>query len=70
MKTRVTEEKYDEMLGVLPPAYWNGNLFLVGEPFDHDEQGRARFDAYSNPSKGRYYNLGLMTISEAKNYKH
>lgn len=30
-----TEERYDEMLCVLPPALWLAKGFLVGEPFDH-----------------------------------
>ena len=30
-----SEERYDEMLGVLPPALWLSKGFLVGEPFDH-----------------------------------
>jgi hypothetical protein len=30
-----TEERYDEMLGILPPALMLGKGFLVGEPFDH-----------------------------------
>jgi hypothetical protein len=30
-----TEERYDEMLGILPPAMMSSNGFLVGEPFDH-----------------------------------
>lgn len=33
--TEVSEERYDEMLGVLPPAIQTGMGFLVGEPFDH-----------------------------------
>ena len=31
----VGEARYDEMLGVLPPALWIDKGFLVGEPFDH-----------------------------------
>jgi hypothetical protein len=31
----VDEARYDEMLGVLPPALWTAKGFLVGEPFDH-----------------------------------
>ena len=31
----VGEARYDEMLGVLPPALWIAKGFLVGEPFDH-----------------------------------
>lgn len=30
-----TEERYDEMLGVLPPEVMTGYGFLVGEPFSH-----------------------------------
>jgi hypothetical protein len=30
-----TEARYDEMLGVLPPAHWTGKGFLVGEPSTH-----------------------------------
>lgn len=30
-----TEERYDEMLGVLPPALMERRGFLVGEPMDH-----------------------------------
>ena len=30
-----TEERHDEMLCVLPPAYWDHNGFLVGEPSTH-----------------------------------
>lgn len=29
------EDRYDEMLGCLPPAVMDGKGFLVGEPFDH-----------------------------------
>ena len=41
------EHKYREMLEVLPPAFWVGGLFLVGEAMDHDyATGRPRFSAY------------------------
>jgi hypothetical protein len=30
-----SEERYDEMLGILPPTVWVGKGFLVGEPHDH-----------------------------------
>ena len=41
-----TEERYDEMLGVLPPAYWSSIGFLVGEPMDHNANGQPRFSAF------------------------
>jgi len=41
------EEKYHDMLNVLPPAKWTGGAFLVGEPWDHDAgNGRPRFAAF------------------------
>ena len=30
-----TEKRFDEMLGILPPALWIGKGFLVGEPMTH-----------------------------------
>lgn len=35
----VTEERYDEMLGVLPPEIMTGLGFLVGEPSDRPHGG-------------------------------
>lgn len=35
MWKEIDETRYDEMLGVLPPALMLGKGFLVGEPFDH-----------------------------------
>lgn len=42
-----TQERYDEMLNVLPPIDWNARGFLVGEPYDHHAtSGKPRFTAY------------------------
>jgi len=30
-----SEERYDRMLGILPPTVWVGKGFLVGESHDH-----------------------------------
>jgi hypothetical protein len=63
----VSEEKYDEMLGVLPPERATDNAFLVGEPTDHalDRSGRfgARYDLYFI-HEGRYYYGGLASVSD------
>ena len=50
----ITEARYDEMLGMLPPAVHRAHGFLVGEPMDHDGNGRPRFSAFLT-SAGRYY---------------
>ena len=43
---KITEERYDEMLGMLRPAAMTGYGFLVGEPSDHNERGQPRFKAF------------------------
>ena len=62
-----TLEKYDEMLGCLPPAVCNSGGFMVGEPHDHcAKTGKARFQAYVH-IKGKYYAASRpMTIAEFK----
>ena len=57
----VTEERYYEMLGVLPPERMSGGAFLVGEPVDHN--GHFRYDYYF-AKDGRYYHGGLNTTRE------
>lgn len=61
---QTTEERYDEMLGVLPPALWLGHGFLVGEPFDHDRMGRPRFAAFVYIDGKFYENSDPMTAQE------
>lgn len=42
-----TEDRYNEMLEVLPPAYRLNTWFLVGEPSDHDiRTGLPRYYGY------------------------
>jgi hypothetical protein len=66
-------ERYDEMLGILPPALWLANRFLVGEPADHRRckitkkvlpTYSAFFFAY-----GRYYESDPMTVPEFRAFK-
>ena len=44
--TPTTEDRYNEMLEVLPPAVWTGLGFLVGEPQDHNAEGQPRFACF------------------------
>ena len=47
--SETTEEKWWEMLEVLPPAAYNGKDFLVGEPCDHHAgSGQPRYEGYRN----------------------
>jgi hypothetical protein len=62
------EERYDEMLGVLPPALWLSKGFLVGEPFDHrtctvTNVVRASYAAFFQKD-GKFYEGGNMTMPE------
>jgi hypothetical protein len=48
-----TEERYYEMLGVLPPASQAGAAFQVGEPMNH-ETGRPTFATFCERD-GKFY---------------
>lgn len=63
---QVSEERYDEMLGVLPPAVMTGFGFLVGEPMDHNSQGRPRFSAFVQAGGNFYEAREPMTVAEFK----
>jgi hypothetical protein len=42
----ITEERFEELLGCLPPAAFGRGGFLVGEPWDHHAtSGKPRFQA-------------------------
>jgi hypothetical protein len=63
-----TAERYDEMLGVLPPALWLSKGFLVGEPFDHrrckvTHEVRASYAAFFQRD-GKFYEGNNMTVPE------
>lgn len=66
--TKITQKLYDRMLEVLPPAYWEGDTFQLGEPYDHDAQGRPRYGTYTK-IKGEYYSMGIMTTERARTIK-
>lgn len=49
-----TEERYDDMLGAVPPASMDGRgAFLLGEPYS-DRGGKPTFHAFKR-EKGVYY---------------
>jgi hypothetical protein len=61
------------MLGILPPAFWEFGLFLVGEPYDHDcATGAPRFTAYWERRRTSVYYVRYsvasrpITIAEAQ----
>ncbi len=58
-----TEERYMEMLCVLPPEYMNANGFLVGEPTDHRE-GQPRYAAFRHDGGGHYEATEPCTLAE------
>lgn len=49
--SKVSEERYTEMLEVLPPEVWAG---LFGEPHDHTDDGYPRFAALAKID-GQHY---------------
>jgi hypothetical protein len=62
-----TEEKYWEMLGMLPPAAQTGYGFLVGEPLNHNSKGEPCFTAFVEKAGGKFFeSVGPMTVAEFK----
>jgi hypothetical protein len=65
--TDTTAERYDEMLGCVPPAFWRAGLFLVGEPMDHHAlSGAPRFSAFRQIGSRYFESSRPITIREAK----
>ena len=63
--TEVDEERYDEMLNVLPPVNLTHDGFQVGEPQDHHVvSGQPRFDSYRLVGGKHYVGSRPMTSAE------
>jgi hypothetical protein len=63
-----TEDLYDEMLCILPPALWLGYGFLVGEPYDHrrctiTNHVMPTYAAFFN-AFGKFYEGDPLTVAE------
>jgi hypothetical protein len=62
-----TEERYNEMLEVLPPAFYGNQGFLVGEPWDHHATtGQPRYQAFRCVAGKYYVSSRAMTRAEFK----
>jgi hypothetical protein len=61
---RVSEQRYVEMLEVLPPAVFFHDGFLVGEPWDHNAQGFPRYQAFVKHNGRHYEYIEPMTVRE------
>lgn len=64
---RVSEERYYEMLGIVPPAYGGDKGFLVGEPADH-QHGQPRFMAFIEIANKFFEALEPMTVEQFRSY--
>lgn len=65
--SETTEEKYWEMLEVLPPAAMSNGGFLVGEPFDHDaSNGQPRYEGFKQSGDKYFVGSRPMTRKEFK----
>lgn len=62
-----TEDEYMQMLECLPPAFWNGDTFAVGELDDHDARtGAPRFRAYRKTGERCFRSSRPMTVKELR----
>ena len=48
----IDEDLKDYILCVLPPATWTKECIQMGEPYDHDWNGRARYLTIEKRSMG------------------
>ena len=61
----VNEDTYYYFLEILPPAFYKGGVFQVGEPYDHTKENKPRYGTYQHKNK-RYYYQGIKTRKEAE----
>ena len=61
----VDEELYIYFLEVLPPGYWEGGVFQVGEPYSHNSEGKPMYDTFEK-IKSQYFYRGHLSLAEAK----
>ena len=71
-----TEERYNEMLEILPPRMWVGKGFLVGEPNNHRLSMMAglgwadTYAAFFRLNDKFYCSNGDMTVAEFNKVNH
>ena len=68
MFKQCSEQRYDYMLGILPPALMDSKGFLVGEPHDHRPckvlgQTAPTYAAFIHQA-GKFYEGDPMTVAE------
>jgi hypothetical protein len=66
---QVSDARYDEMLGVVPPALWISHGFLVGEPENHrtctiNKRICSTFAAFVQHDGKYFESLEAMTVAE------
>jgi hypothetical protein len=61
----VTEQRYNEMLGILPPIF-GGLGFQVGEPAAHTDEGIPTFAPFVQIGTRHFEGDGAMTRREFK----
>jgi hypothetical protein len=63
-----TEEEYNDMMNVLPPAAYGPGAFLVGEPADHEaDSGKPRYQAYR--SRGLLFERSNRPLTRSEFHK-
>uniref|UniRef100_A0A6M3Y074 Uncharacterized protein n=1 Tax=viral metagenome TaxID=1070528 RepID=A0A6M3Y074_9ZZZZ len=63
----VDEDLADYFLGVLPPAYWENGVVQIGEPFDHDKNGKPRYQTIQQIDNHWYYK-GICPLKSVVDY--
>lgn len=57
------ERAYTYALNAVPPAAWEGSVFLNGEAYDSDDSGRNRYRVFRREPTTREYQVGSRPIT-------
>ena len=67
---KVSAEKYNDMLDVLPPIFHPNGVFQVSEAYDHvmlEGVEQARYDTFVKRGKD-HYSVGVLTRKQARQF--
>lgn len=61
---QIDNSRYDEMCDVMPPIAHTSSGFLMGEPMDHNAEGRAMYMAFVAVNGKRYECSEPLTVAQ------
>ena len=65
----IDEDIYDYFLGAVPPARWEKQGYLSGEPYSHNSNGEAMYFMFTIEARHKYFYRGLATDKQFSMYE-